>query len=468
MSREEAVAATHAYFDDGRFVTDLARRVAIPTESQKPDSRPAMDYYLETEMIPAFEAMGHECRIFENPVAGKGPVLLATRMEDEALPTVLGYGHGDVVRGLEDEWRDGLNPWVAEQRGERLYGRGTADNKGQHTINMTAMARVLEARGRLGFNSKFMIEMGEENGSPGLDGIISDNLEAFSADVFIASDGPRVEPDRPTIFLGARGCRNFDLILNLREGGHHSGNWGGLLANPGVILSHAIATIISPGGKILIKEWLPPPLSNSVRNALATIKVSGGEGAPEIDEDWGEPGLSPAEQVYGWNSFEVLAFKTGNPARPVNAVPPVARANCQLRFVAGTDRDNIIPALRKHLDAHGFQAIAIEPPPPENAGDFAASATPPDNPWAAWASASMERTTTKPTAVVPSLGGSICNDLFNITLGLPTIWVPHSYSACSQHAPNEHILLPQFREALGVMAGIYWDLGEPGTPQRAA
>ncbi|MEK9755098.1 MAG: M20 family metallopeptidase, partial [Rhodospirillaceae bacterium] len=457
-----------AYFDDGHFVADLARRIAIPTESQKPDSRPAMDRYLADEMIPAFEAMGHECRVFENPVQGKGPVLLATRIEDEVLPTVLGYGHGDVIRGLEDQWKDGLNPWVAEQRGHKLYGRGTADNKGQHSINMTAMAQVLATRGRLGFNSKFMIEMGEENGSPGLDGIISENLDAFSADDFIASDGPRVDPERPTIFLGARGCRNFDLVLEMREGGHHSGNWGGLLANPGIILSHAIATIISPEGKILIKEWLPPPLSNSVRAALSTITVSGGEDAPTIDTDWGEPGLTPAEQVYGWNSFEVLAFKTGNPDRPVNAVPPRARANCQLRFVAGTDRDNIIPALRKHLDAHGFQTIAIEPPPPENAGDFAASATPPDNPWAAWAAGSMERTTNKPTAVVPSLGGSICNDLFNITLGLPTIWVPHSYSACSQHAPNEHILLPEFREALGIMAGLYWDLGEQGTPQRAA
>ena len=468
MSRDAAIAATEAYFDDGRFVADLTRRIAIPTESQKSDSRPAMDRYLADEMIPAFEAMGHECRIFENPVEGKGPVLLATRMEDDALPTVLGYGHGDVIRGLEDQWKDGLNPWVAEQRGHKLYGRGTADNKGQHTINMTAMAQVLAARGRLGFNSKFMIEMGEENGSPGLGTIIGENLDAFSADVFIASDGPRVEPERPTIFLGARGVKAFDLVVDLREGGHHSGNWGGLLANPGIILSHALATIISSKGQILIKEWLPAPISNSVRAALSTITVSGGEGAPEIDHDWGEPGLTPAEQVYAWNSFEVLAFKTGNPDRPVNAVPPRARANCHIRFVAGSEPDNFIPALRKHLDAHGFQMVAIEPPPPENDHNFAAAATPPDDPWAAWAARSVTETAGRSTAVVPRLGGSICNDLFNITLGLPTIWVPHSYSACSQNAPNEHVLLPLCREALGIMAGLYWDLGEPGTPKRAA
>lgn len=466
MSRADAVAAAHAYFDDGGFVADLGRRIAIPSESQKDDSQAALRRYLDDEMIPAFEAMGHECQVFDNPVAGKGPVLLATRVEDESLPTVLGYGHGDVVRGQADQWYEGLDPWVVTQRGDKLYGRGTADNKAQHTVNMAALAGVLKTRGRLGFNSKFMVEMGEESGSPGLDGIIGDNLDAFAADVFIASDGPRVEPDRPTIFLGARGARNFQLSLDLREGGHHSGNWGGLLANPGVLLSHAIATIVSPKGQILIKEWLPPPISNSVRQALADITVSGGEGAPQIDTEWGEPGLTPAEQVYAWNSFEVLSFKTGNPDRPVNAVPPRAVANCQIRFVAGSDRDGFLPALRRHLDAQGFEAVEILPPPPENAVDFAASATPPDDPWVAWAAASMAETAGKPPAVVPSLGGSICNDLFNVTLGLPTIWVPHSYSACSQHAPNEHILLPQFRQALGIMAGIYWDLGEAGTPPR--
>ena len=83
------------------------------------------------------------------------------------------------------------------------------------------------------------------------------------------------------------------------------------------------------------------------------------------------------EQVYAWNSFEVLAYRTGNPRQPVNAVPAEARAHCQLRFIAGTDRDNILPALRNHLDNHGFEKVQIEPPPPENAIDFNASATTP-------------------------------------------------------------------------------------------
>ena len=82
---------------------------------------------------------------------------------------MLGYGHGDVIRGLEDQWTKGKGPWITARDGDRLYGRGTADNKGQHTLNMAALEAVRAERGgRLGFNAKFIIEMGEEAGSKGL------------------------------------------------------------------------------------------------------------------------------------------------------------------------------------------------------------------------------------------------------------------------------------------------------------
>jgi DNA-binding transcriptional LysR family regulator len=80
--------------------------------------------------------------------------------------------------------------------------------------------------------------------------------------------------------------------------------------------------------------------------------------------------------------------------------------------------------------------------------------------WVDWVLSSMRVTTGKKPALLPNLGGTVPNDVFADTLGLPTLWVPHSYPACSQHAPNEHLLGSVAREALGVMAGIWWDLGE--------
>ena len=467
-SRSGAIARAREYIDSGAFEADLARRVAYRTESQLlPASLPQLEAYLREEMEPTLTRMGFTCRIYPNPIEGQGPVLLATRMEDPGLPTVLGYGHGDVIRGLDDQWTKGKGPWVTAREGDRLYGRGTADNKGQHTINLAALQAVLEERGRLGFNAKFMIEMGEEAGSKGLNELVSAHREDFAADVLIASDGPRTRPERPTLTLGCRGALNFDLVCDLREGGHHSGNWGGLLANPAIILANAIATMVGPRGELLVEGLKAPPMSKAVREALADVEIDGGEKGPQIDTWWGEPDLSPAERVYGANVLNVLAIGAGIPGKPVNAIPPKAVAHCQLRFVAGTDVANVRPAVERHLRAHGFDRVQVADPPAANDGGFPATRTEPDDPWVIWAIDSFQKTANIKPAVVPQMGGSICNDVFTDILGIPTLWVPHSYASCSQHAPDEHILISVSRNALELMTGLYWDLGEPGVPMRA-
>ena len=464
MSRAKAVQAVERYFDEGGYLADLERRVAIPTESQNPDQGPALEAYLVRELSPVLEGLGFKCRVIPNPHTHGGPFLYAERIEEAALTTLFSYGHGDVIRGQEKLWREGLSPWRVTVDGERWYGRGTADNKGQHSINLGALAAVLAVRGKLGFNVKLLIETGEETGSPGLRQLCEREKDAFKADVFIASDGPRVSAGRPTLFLGSRGAMNFDLVLDARKGGHHSGNWGGLISNPGLILAHAIASIASARGVIHVPEWRPTSLTPAVRNAIADLEIDGGPDAPEIELDWGEPGLSPAERVYGWCSFEVLAFRTGDPDRPVNAIPPRANAHCQLRYVVGIDPEDILPALRRHLDTAGYSMVEVR-----QARDsfFAATRLDPENAWVKWAVESVRATTGAAPAVLPNLGGSLPNDVFADVLGLPTVWVPHSYAGCSQHAPNEHLLAPVAREGLKIMAGLWWDLGERGAPKTA-
>lgn len=463
-SRQGAIARALAYCEDGTFERDLADRVSFRTESQKGAAAVGeLQRYLDEAMRPAFDAMGFDCTVYANPFPEAGPVLLATRHEADGLPTVLGYGHGDVILGQDEQWTKGRGPWQTERDGERIYGRGTADNKAQHTINMAALNATIEERGKLGFNAKFVIEMGEENGSLGLREIIEANKAAFVADVLIGSDGPRAAPDRPTLTLGSRGGVTFELVCDLREGAHHSGNWGGLIADPAIVLAHALATITGPSGAIRIKEWLPPPRSEAVKEVLDGLTIDAGPSAPEIDPDWGEPGMTPAEKVYSWNSFAVLAMISGNPHAPVNAIAPSARAVCQLRYVAGTDAAAVLPALRAHLDQHGFGMIEVR----QNTarfGGFAAAATPPDHPWAVWARGALERTANTPPAVIPSMGGSICNELFTDLLDMPALWIPHSYAGCSQHAPDEHVLVPLCRSALRTMAGVYWDLGAGNVP----
>lgn len=459
MTRADAVALAHGYLQSGEFLRELDRRVAYPTESQNPERRDCLRAYLEAELQPAFSQLGFSTRLIESP-KGNHPYLLADYREDATRPTVLMYGHGDVVDGMIGQWRDGLNPWQTTTSGNRVYGRGTADNKGQHSINLAALRAVREARGgRLGFNAKFIIETGEEIGSPDLREVCESLRDDLKADVFLASDGPRLAADRPTIFLGCRGGIRIHLDVNLREGSHHSGNWGGVLANPATILTNAIATLVDAQGRLLLDELKPPRLSNQMRSALADVEIEPMSDEPTLSENWGEEGLSAAERLYAWNTLEVLAISSGNIEKPANAIPGQARAVLQLRFVVGTKFERAVDAIRARLQARGFPMVEVSA-----TQSFAASRTDFDSPWIDWAARSIHRTTGKMPAVLPNFGGSLPNDVFSEGLGLPTIWVPHSYPGCCQHAPDEHILLSVTGEALGIMAGLFWDLAEMPAP----
>jgi acetylornithine deacetylase/succinyl-diaminopimelate desuccinylase-like protein len=455
MTRTDAIARAHDLLRSGEFLRDLDRRVAYQTESQNPEKRDALRAYLTEDLAPAFSQLDFSTRLIESPTR-RNPYLLAEYRESGSAPTVLMYGHGDVVDGMVGEWRDNLDPWHTTISGNRVYGRGTADNKGQHSINMSALRAVREARGgRLGFNAKFIIETGEEIGSPDLRQVCEQLRDELRADLFLASDGPRLSADRPTLFLGCRGGIRIHLDVKLREGSHHSGNWGGILANPATVLASAIATLVDGKGRLQVEQLKPPRLSNQIRSALADVKIEPMPDEPALSENWGEEGLSAPERLYAWNTLEVLAMSSGNVEKPANAIPGHASAILQLRFVVGTRVDNIAEVIRAHLHEHGFPMVEVQA-----TQRFAASRTDFDSPWVNWTAESIRKTTGKAPAVLPNFGGSLPNDVFSDTLGLATMWVPHSYPGCSQHAPDEHILLSVTEEALGIMAGLFWDLGE--------
>ena len=459
MTRTDAVVRARAMLHSGEFLEELDRRVAYQTESQNPEKRDALRAYLTDELEPAFAKMDFATRLIEIP--GQKRSVSSGRISRESVaPTVLVYGHGDVVDGMVGEWRDNLDPWHTTQVGNRVYGRGTADNKGQHSINMAALRAVRETRGgKLGFNVKFIVETGEEIGSPDLPEVCEALRDDLKADLLLASDGPRLSAERPTLFLGCRGGIRIHLDVNLREGGHHSGNWGGVLANPATILANAIASLVDSHGRLQLEALKPPPLSNRIRAALADVEVKPMADEPALSENWGEEGLSAAERLYAWNTLEVLAMSSGNIDKPANAIPGRASAILQLRFVVGTKVDNIADVIRAYLHERGLSMVDVQA-----TQRFAASRTDLDSPWINWAAELIQSTTGKAAAVLPNFGGSLPNDVFTDILKLPTLWVPHSYPGCSQHAPDEHILLSVTEEALGIMAGLFWDLGDLKTP----
>ncbi|MFN7275782.1 MAG: M20 peptidase family dipeptidase, partial [bacterium] len=202
---------------------------------------------------------------------------------------------------------------------------------------------------------------------------------------------------------------------------------------------------------------LPQGIPDSIREVLVDCAPRPEPGEPSIDAGWGEPGLTTAEKLYAWNTFEVLAFRTGNPDNPVNAIPGRATATCQVRFVAGCDPETFVPLLRSHLDAAGYPMVKVAP---ARSSFMQATRMDPKDPWVQWAAESMARTTGTRPGFRPNMGGARPNDGLAGGVGRPAGGVPPSYAGCSQHAPAEHVLAPILREGLQLMTGLFWDLGE--------
>ncbi len=261
-------------------------------------------------------------------------------------------------------------------------GRGTADNKGQHAINIAALRAVHEARGgKLGFNAKFIIEMGEEIGSPDLPKVCEAHREELKADLFLASDGPRLSAERPTIFLGCRGGRRIHLDIELRDGAHHSGNWGGLLANPATILASAIATLVDRNGRIKLDALKPPRISNQVRAALAGRRSSRRPPMNRLCRRTGAKtdcrrrnGSMPGIRWKCWRSVPAISTI---PPMPFPARP--ARCCSFASSSAPISRMSYRPC-EKYLAGNGFADIKVS-----QSQYFSASRTDIDNPWVGWA-----------------------------------------------------------------------------------
>ena len=204
-----------------------------------------------------------------------------------------------------------------------------------------------------------------------------------------------------------------------------------------------------------------PPLMIASHIEGASLPAVLGNGHGDVCNGEAQ-GLTPSERVFGWNSFALLATSSGAIAAPQSAISGMARAVGQLRFVVGTDVDDIVPALRRHLDTNGFEMVEIacrgEP--------FKATRFSLDNPWVRFVCESVARSTRQLPHILPNLAGSLPNAMFVDILGLPTIWLPHAHAECGQHGPNEHALLSVARQAMVMMTELFLDIAD-GAPRAA-
>ena len=168
VSLDQALENSRNSFTSGEFIEKLSGLVRIVTDSKNSVSSEDLITYYSQGLLSILTELGIQTKIIDNYVENAPPFLIGERIESSELNTILLYGHGDTVPLQKGLWYEGLIPNELKIVDKKIYGRGVADNKGQHLVNLLALRSVLKTRKKLGFNLKIIFEMGEEIGSPGL------------------------------------------------------------------------------------------------------------------------------------------------------------------------------------------------------------------------------------------------------------------------------------------------------------
>lgn len=434
------------------YLARLVEYVRMPSVS-------AMDWGVaETgaHIRDTLRAGGFDARLHET--AGQ-PVVVAHRGGVRDRPHLVIYGHYDVQPPGEDALWDSP-PFEPEVRDGRLYGRGTADNKGQHLAHVIATELLVELLGELPCPVTFVLEGEEEVGSPHLDGAMRAlRGELAGADLVIVSDGPTTTDDRYDLVFGLRGILAFELTATGAARDLHSGHFGEIPPNPLWTLVHLLASMKDPAGNITIDGFqeLASPLPERERQAIAALEPEPAEllasiGAPRLARS---PAASIGERQMARPTLTINGMHGGyGGPRNKTVLPHRAVAKCDIRLVDGQDADTAWELVRQHVASHAPDVTATWH------GAMHPSRTPMDTPYAAAVAQAMRAATGQDPVPRPTMGGSLPMWVFTRSLSLPALLLPLGNVDEANHAPNENFALDRFYQGITLAAGILLTLGE--------
>ncbi|QTR04270.1 M20/M25/M40 family metallo-hydrolase [Saccharothrix algeriensis] len=386
---------------------------------------------------------------------GGRPALVGTAPGPPGPPHVLVYGHYDVQpAGPLHEWV--TPPFEPDFRDGRVYGRGAADNKGQHLAQLLGLRALREVGGGLPCRVTVLLDGEEEVGSPNL----AKALRGLDKpDLVLWSDGPVHESGRASVVLGVRGVVTFELRVRGASGVLHSGNWGGVAPNPAWRLVHVLAGMRDARGRVLVDGFADgaAPLSPGERDALAELPVD----VPGVLAGIGVSGMEPPsgpgfhERLTGPTfSINSLTCEDGGEHRTV--IPNVAVARCDMRLAGGQRVDDVLAALRAHLARH---APDVELVP---GGAMNPSRTLPEARWTGAVVRGAAAGLGEEPLLLPALGGSLPIAAFSDELGVPCYGVPLANVDERNHAPNENLALDWFRRGVVAAATLQRAIAEEG------
>jgi acetylornithine deacetylase/succinyl-diaminopimelate desuccinylase-like protein len=402
-------------------------------------------------------AAGLEAAILDSP---GWPLVLGSRAGPPGAPTVLVYGHYDVQPPDPlDAWTS--PPFEPQVRDGRLYGRGGADNKGQHLAQLLAMESVLAVTGGLPCSVKVLLDGEEEIGSPNLAALADRHREALAADLVIWSDGP-VDPGGGwRLVFGVRGIASFELRARGANRSLHSGNWGGVAPNPLWTLVQLLATMRDAAGRITVEGFADAvrPLGPTERDALARLPVD----VEQVKADLGLEALDVpvdrgfAERLAAWPTLTINGLHGGYGGEGTQTVlPSAAVAKCDARLVHAQRAADVYEKLVAHVRRHAPGVEFVRQ------GSMEPSRTPMDSAFTVPIRAGMAAAQGADPLLVPVLGGSLPLHVFTGVLGLPTFGIPLGNPDQANHAPDENLDLEWFHTGIKTAAAVLTKLGSSG------
>jgi acetylornithine deacetylase/succinyl-diaminopimelate desuccinylase-like protein len=431
-----------------RLKEELAALVAIPSISAlgyPEETRPAL-VRAHDLVVAQLDELGVELDTLDLP--DTAPVVLGEIPAPAGAPTVLLYGHYDVVPiGDESKWES--PPFEASERDGAIFGRGAADSKSNILMHLGAL-RAWGGRPPVGI--KIVIEGQEETGSA-FSTFPPTQPDLFACDAMVVGDMGSIRPGVPTLTIGLRGMAVVTVAVRTLAGPKHSGQFGGAAPDSLITLIHALASTHDDNGDVIVdglrrEEWTGASFSDDEFRELAEIEP----GLPFL----GTGGLG--ERLWSGPALTVTGIDVLSVADAVNAVVPSARAKISLRIHPGQDSLEAQAALVQHFEGLAPFGVPLEVEAHETGKGFLAETSGPayDAARAALASAWGSET------VFVATGGSIplVSALSEAAPNAEIILMGTTDGFANIHAPNERVLVSEFESAVAAEAEFFGRFAE--------
>jgi acetylornithine deacetylase/succinyl-diaminopimelate desuccinylase-like protein len=441
-----------------RFIQELSEWVRIPSVSSDPTRAGEVERSAR-HLAGALRAL-HASRVEVWRTAGH-PAVFAEWLEAPGKPTLLVYGHHDVqpVDPL-GEWKS--PPFEPTVRDGRLWGRGTADDKGQVYIHAKAVEVLLARLGRLPINLKMLIEGEEEVGSQHLGDLLRERAHDLTADVVCISDTSMFGPDVPSLCVGLRGLTYLEVTVDGPAADLHSGMFGGAIGNPINALAAILGALHDEAGRVLVPGFYDAvvPLTDAERQSIAALPFdehawlrSTGAPAPV-----GERGYSTLERLWArptldccgiWGGYRGEGAKTVLPAR--------AGAKVSCRLVPNQEPDDIARKVAETIERLAPSGVRVHVSVLHGGSPYLA---PTEHPVYALAQRALHRGFGK-RPVFMREGGSIpfVRTISDATRK-PCLLMGFGQPDENAHAPNEWLDLENYRRGILSVAYLYAEIAD--------